>query len=215
MVRKDAIRTLEQDKFPKNSDTFTYAFNAEGGARSLQDPIKLNQYFLLHDWKGKITDEWVNDTTQAILLHRNSLVLLWNWAGDAALDYSDAVEAAQEKVGKSVGKYIVDQYNKKRLDLDKLTLIGQGIGAHIVGIAGKTVDSALGKKAFRIIGVSPAGPDFHFGSDSTRLHKNDAKCVAAVHTDQLIFGYKQNIGGLDFVANEGYHQPGCRQGFGM
>lgn len=99
--------------------------------------------------------------------------------------------------------------------MDKLTLVGQGMGAHIAGIAGKTVYMKLGKKIFRIIGVSPVGPGFHLGGHRRRLHKNDAKCVAVVHTDQLIFGYKEAIGALDFVANGGYIQPGCKLGLGM
>lgn len=117
--------------------------------------------------------------------------------------------------GNRLGRFIVEQYRKNRVNLDKLTLIGQGIGAHIVGIAGKTVYNKLGKKVLRIIGVSPAGPGFHFGGQSRRLHKDDARCVAIIHTDQLIFGYKEPIGGLDFVANAGYYQPGCKLGFGM
>lgn len=103
VVDKDAIRTLEQNDLPKDSDTFTYAFGAAAPTRSLQErinPIDFHQYFLLHDWRGHITDKWINDTTKAILQHQSSLAVLWSWAGEAALDYFDATKAAQEKIGR-------------------------------------------------------------------------------------------------------------------
>lgn len=93
--------------------------------------------------------------------------------------------------------------------MDKITLIGHGGGAHVAGIAGKAVYKSLNKHVGQIIGASPGKFFFNKLKDDAILHKNDAKCVVAIHTDIENFGYDKPFGGLDFYANKGYNQPAC------
>lgn len=111
--------------------------------------------------------------------------------------------------GKELGKDLVEQYKNGKLDLNKLTLIGHDIGAHLVAIAAKVVFEKVGIKVGKIVAASPSGPGFYLETSRKKLQKDDAHCVVVIHTDRLMFGYKFPIGGYDFFANGGFHQPGC------
>lgn len=93
--------------------------------------------------------------------------------------------------------------------MDKLTLIGDDIGAHIAGMVGKAVYRELNEKIGRIIATSPAGYHFKSEEEENKLSSSDAKCVAVIHTDNRLFGYRGLFNAMDFVVNKGYSQPGC------
>lgn len=44
-----------------------------------------------------------------------------------------------------------------------------------------------------------------------RLNKDDADVVEVLHTDGGTFGFKDACGTIDFFANGGSSQPGCKQ----
>lgn len=112
-------------------------------------------------------------------------------------------------LGIRLGDEIVEAYNRGEIDLNKVTLIGHSLGAHVAGIAGKRVFSKLNKKLKRIIGATPSGIFFSHAKPEDRLSNDDAECVAVVHTNMDILGYGKSVGGLDFYVNGGIHQPGC------
>lgn len=111
--------------------------------------------------------------------------------------------------GERIGNRIVHDYKDGKVDLDRLTLIGHGLGSHVAGIAGKTVFKKLSKKVKMIIAASPVGSGFNTELNDKKLYKDDAKCVAVIHTNKGFSGYKYLTGGLEFYANGGSHQPGC------
>lgn len=205
-----------------NFESFKFKYEYEGDGNDSS-----YQHFILHGWKGHNNQKWINDTAAGILKLKDNKAIRLDWSVIAALDYDDAVKVVKNYLGlykrtfncgqmlfnrlsgKEFGNYLVSQHKNGKLDLNKLTLIGHDLGAHLVGIAGKTVFEKVGKKVGKIVAASPAGPGFHLASNKTKLQKDDAHCVVVIHTDRLLFGYKFLIGGYDFFANGGFHQPGC------
>lgn len=93
------------------------------------------------------------------------------------------------------------------LNLSTVTLVGHGLGAHIAGIAGKSVRNL--RRINTIIGLDPSGPLFSITAPTTRLARTDAFYVECIHTDNRSFGIGAPIGQVDFFPNGGSNQPGC------
>jgi len=60
--------------------------------------------------------------------------------------------------------------------------------------------------------LDPAGPHFAWegAPDAVHLNKNDAKYVECIHTDGGVLGTVLPMGHVDFYANGGRQQPGCK-----
>lgn len=101
VIDEDAVLTLSQDAFPKGSNFTRKFYNAKAYARSVFERAKptFHQYYLLHDWQGRTTDQWINDTKAAVLKHPSSAILRFGWGKEAAREYFAAAKVAQEKVG--------------------------------------------------------------------------------------------------------------------
>ncbi|KAJ2947547.1 hypothetical protein O0L34_g17335 [Tuta absoluta] len=96
------------------------------------------------------------------------------------------------------------------LSSKKLHLIGHSIGAHIAGKAGKYFrdrDTMIDA----ITGLDPAYPQYKFSTEEERLDKEDAQLVEVIHTNGGFWGYRSDIGHLDYYPNGGRYQPGCGQ----
>lgn len=59
--------------------------------------------------------------------------------------------------------------------------------------------------------VTIQGPLFSTRPLTKRLNKDDADVVEVLHTDGGTFGFKDACGTIDFFANGGSSQPGCKQ----
>lgn len=59
-------------------------------------------------------------------------------------------------------------------------MLGHSLGAHVVGIAGKHVQSG---KVPKIIGLDPANPLFSYGTPATRIAVGDGEAVETIHTN--------------------------------
>lgn len=93
------------------------------------------------------------------------------------------------------------------MSLDNLTIIGQSLGAHTAGRAGKQLKSP-GKIAC-IIGLDPASVGFNFSHIPKRLAKTDAEYVQVIHTDGNRLKFDEPMGHCDMYPNRGKNQPGC------
>ncbi len=95
------------------------------------------------------------------------------------------------------------------MNINSLKLIGHGLGAHIVGIAGKNVKCG---KLPSIVGLDPAAPLFESPELEERLCDTDAKLVEVVHTNAGWLGISSPLGHIDFYPNGGTTQPACDLG---
>ncbi|KAM3955313.1 LOW QUALITY PROTEIN: pancreatic lipase-related protein 3 [Aphomia sociella] len=94
-------------------------------------------------------------------------------------------------------------------DSSNITLIGHSLGAHIAGIAGKSVYQITDKRIAHIAALDPAGPCFANVSSANRLDQSDAEYVDVIHTNAGMLGLLDPVGHKDFYANGGRSQPGC------
>ena len=83
--------------------------------------------------------------------------------------------------------------------------IGHSLGAHLMGVAGRT-----SKSLDRITGLDPAGVGFQDQNIDKRLNRLDASLVDVIHTDGQdvpYFGTLVPLGLIDFYPNYGWNQP--------
>lgn len=97
---------------------------------------------------------------------------------------------------------------------DKFQFVGHSLGAHMAGFVG----ADLGGRVGRITGLDPAGPSFDGLERQFRIDRTDARLVDILHTNSgsklvgidLEFGSALASGHIDLWANNGKHQPGCK-----
>lgn len=123
--------------------------------------------------------------------------------------YPEAVDRVPV-VAKVVADFINFLTDSASLELERTTIIGFSLGAHIAGLAAKNLKNG---KVGKIIGVDPAGPSFSIDRPLGRLDRNDAEYVECIHTG-FIFGIREPICQVDFYVNGGKDQPGCERLFG-
>lgn len=114
------------------------------------------------------------------------------------------------KIAKVVTDFINLMVDVAHLKIEKATMVGFSLGAHIAGLASKNLKTG---KVGKIIGLDPAGPGFHKENTQGRLDGQNAIYVECIHTG-FFFGIKEPICQVDFYLNGGRDQPGCESLFG-
>jgi hypothetical protein len=71
---------------------------------------------------------------------RKHNVLLIDWASGAAVNYKQSAANVQ-----TVGAYVYRFLQKNKIPLDKVHVIGQGLGAHAAAEAGKLSKGKIGR----------------------------------------------------------------------
>ncbi|XP_047019325.1 lipase member I-like [Helicoverpa zea] len=172
----------------------------------------LNTIILVHGHGGSVNSQLNPLVKDAILKYQDpSLnVIVVDWSREASFSYSVAVESVP-LVAKDLGDFII-MFFPTATDVAKLHLVGFGLGAHVVGIAGRQVAAAAVPPGLvqRITGLDPSRRQW--GANSARLRRTDAAYVEVIHTDGSgLFsnGIGTAIGDIDIYANGGSNQPGC------
>lgn len=140
------------------------------------------------------------------LKHGNYNVFFVDWSkGSKTLNYIVAAVIRVPKVGRFVGQFINFLVKNNYTSYDKVSLIGFSLGAHIVGVAGKTTT----QKVSTIYALDPAGPMFSRIFSKNRLTADDAEYVEVMHTCGGGLGFFEPLGNVDIYVNGGRKQPGC------
>ncbi|KAI1283827.1 Pancreatic lipase-related protein 2 [Halotydeus destructor] len=184
--------------------------------------------FVVHGFKTehlerflKIKDALFNITDIA---KRPDVVTIVDWrlmakfkTSDIFAGYKKAARNA-ELVGQEIAHALYLLSVHRKLNPDKVHLIGFSLGAQVVGMAGRKAVMAYSlAKVGRITGLDPAGPRFE---DFTgHLNRDDAHFVDIIHTNAgnswftLKMGMSKSVGHVDFYPNGGSKQPGCTRSF--
>lgn len=172
----------------------------EDGKVDVRKPLKV----IIHGWLGSMLFTVYSDMRDAFLRKEDCNVVIFDWSKSNG-EFKKSVLNAR-LVGNMLGdilSYIYDTF-------DHIHLIGHGIGAHLAGFAGKTIQSYTeGKsKIGRITAMDPTLPLFN--GTSERLESTDATIVDVYHCDAYRFGFGDPIGTVDFYPNGGVAPlPGC------
>ncbi|XP_063695876.1 phospholipase A1-like isoform X2 [Culicoides brevitarsis] len=165
---------------------------------------KLPVRFLIHGWLDH-GDGMLGQLGRKAYLQKGAFnVISLDWSVGADTPNYFKARSAIFQVGPFLAKFIDFLVEKTNISTSDIYLIGHSLGAHIAGIAGKTVTKL---KIPVIYGLDPAGPMFFTWQPRERLDVHDAKYVEVLHTSYQGFG--KPIGYADFYANGGKVQPGC------
>lgn len=122
-----------------------------------------------------------------------------DWSRLALQQYNFAADNTRN-VGQYLGKF-VEYLAANGFALDKVTLIGHSMGAHISGFAGASLRAG---RVGMIVGLDPAGPGFtkiNVQPERDRLDPSDAQFVQVLHTDKNFIGSQIPLGHQDWYPN--------------
>ncbi|XP_028129781.1 pancreatic lipase-related protein 2-like [Diabrotica virgifera virgifera] len=163
--------------------------------------------FVIHGWLGSREADVNSYIRRNLLRYHNVNIFVVDWSPIAGDLYVFA-QSQVRKVGEYVADFVRSLINVYSLQLDRLTLVGHSLGAHICGNAG----AALNGQVETIVGFDPAGPLFIASYKDNRIDKDDAINVQIIHTNGgrlLKLGYYDPCGDSDFYPNGGRTQRGC------
>lgn len=158
---------------------------------------------LIHDWKKAYDDPMAILLTEAWLNKSDYNIISVDWP-QARNTYAFS-RSWVTKVGQQIN-HMIQFLRKLGLSMQKLHLVGKGLGAHVAGIVGKGM---VTNKIQLIIGLDPARANFFPNKPDERLAAHDAHYVEAIHTNCGTWGYTAPLGVADFYVNGGLTQPGC------
>ncbi|CRK89447.1 CLUMA_CG003192, isoform A, partial [Clunio marinus] len=162
--------------------------------------------FIIHGFQSDSNTPAVRSISNAYLENSDLNVIVVDWGvGANTLNYATA-RARVNEVGPLIATFCDFMHVNNLLDFNRTYLIGGSLGAHVAGMAGKSLTRG---KFNTIHGVDPAGPLFNVNDPSTRLAVGDAEYVECIHTDSRNFGIGDAICDADFFPNGGSNQPGC------
>ena len=178
-------------------------------------------WFLIHGW-NETPKDWPNKMAEVILKKDpDAEVIVVDWSIkslEKGWFYFQSV-ADLRTMGAMIGSSII----RWKIE-EKSVLVGQSMGAQVIGEAGRYVDlKGNGKPIERCIGLDPAQPAFDYGSKPRRLDRGDCKLVEVIHSnsgpndvntiDEFRLGTSNKTGNCDYWINCGSDQgPNC--GFG-
>jgi len=173
---------------------------------------ELKAIFIIHGFHGGDAP-WAVIMKDALMKREPSNIFIVDWSGGDGFWYGTA-RANTWIVAAELGRLIQRIGIITGMTLDKVHIIGQGLGAHAAGYAGKWLRSKVGRKVRRITGLDVAGPDFEDYEVGRRLDRDDAEFVDTIHTNAAYsikdgFGIVKPVGHFDFYPNGGELQPGC------
>ncbi|KAK3095148.1 hypothetical protein FSP39_010814 [Pinctada imbricata] len=175
------------------------------------DPSKKTK-ILVHGFLGNGDNDWIRDTTKALLKKGDFNIIVVDWRGGSQWPYEQAA-GNSILVGEELAVLLSYIHSSGHINYADVHIIGHSLGAQIAAQAG---ESTLGKIG-RITALDPADPGFSGKALDKRLDKSDALFVDVIHSDgshfNLLsgFGTKDAVGDIDFYPNGGEHQPGCSE----
>ncbi|XP_014362890.2 pancreatic triacylglycerol lipase [Papilio machaon] len=162
-------------------------------------PIKV----IVHGWNNDGNSNVNRMVKTAILETLDANVIVVDWKRLASSNYVSATNGIPD-VGEHLGYFLTWLIESAGGEWNKVHLIGFSLGAHAVGIAGRTA----GGKPARVTALDPAGP--LWVGNPQALNTSSAHYVEAIHTDGGFLGMSEALAHGDFFPNSGKHpQPGC------
>lgn len=162
---------------------------------------------MIHGWNGDRTSRINRVLRNAYHQHSNPFnVIVVDWGAGAKTSNYVSARNVVPLVGQFVGRFINYMHVFGDLQLNTTGIIGHSLGAHVAGLAGKTIERG---QLESIVGLDPARPLFSWEKPNERLANTDAQFVETVHTNRGQNGFSRPIGDAAFYPNWGSKQPGC------
>ncbi|XP_066247225.1 pancreatic triacylglycerol lipase-like [Euwallacea similis] len=159
---------------------------------------------IIHGWNNHYLSPVNVEIRNALLPRKNINVIVVDWSAIAGGTYISS-QGSVVAVGNHVGNFLITLNNELGYRLNRVTLVGHSLGAHVSGNAGARTIGLINT----IIGLDPAGPLFTESNINNRLDPTDANYVHVIHTNDGLLGFRINMGHSDYYPNGGSTQPGC------
>ncbi|XP_044732232.1 phospholipase A1-like [Chrysoperla carnea] len=167
---------------------------------------------IVHGWLENEDKNWLKSMKDKYFIGGNYNVMIVDWQHYATMEYTIAARKTRN-IGAYLGQVLVSLIKAEKIRVEDIHIVGFSLGAHVSGVAAKTILAQTGKKVGRITGLDPAAPLFEIpllASKKKRLIKEDALFTDVIHTCAGSLGFKRNVGHADFYPNKGENiQPGC------
>lgn len=162
--------------------------------------------FIIHDW-WLCPQQMLKEIKDAYLSQGSFNVITVDWTrGTRTLKYKKVQERVRQ-VGEATAAIIQHLIQNSNAVGERISIIGNGVGAHAAGFAGKSVSANGGPQLNAIVGLDPTALGYSNLDVSLRLHIDDALYVQTIHTSRE--GIQNPIGHASFYPNYGLKQPGC------
>ena len=139
---------------------------------------KFRIIFLVHGFLDDHHNPWMCEMKDALLNVDDQVVVMVNWKGQLDVgwwQYSKAAASTQ-----TIGTWLGEHVKAMKSEQPGVSVwgIGHGLGAHLLGKAGR-----VSGMFDRISGLDPAGPSWEEFNQEKRLQRTDANMVDVIHTD--------------------------------
>ncbi|XP_026315841.1 lipase member H-B-like [Hyposmocoma kahamanoa] len=135
----------------------------------------------------------------ALFTGRTVNVIVVDWSQEASGQW---VEGSINEVSKEVVELVRLLTVNNKASPVRLHLIGFDLGAHVIGLVGRTSTYTIA----RITGLNPAKS---LEGNANGLRRTDANYVEIIHTETTKHGILNPVGDADFYPHGGKDQPGC------
>jgi len=171
------------------------------------DP-KLDTFFLTHGYTGAGYNPWLHRMANAIIKRQPANVYIYDWTMGANVNYTKTL-GNNRVVARIIANLIKDLVKEKHAKIDNIYLIGHSLGAQLMCNVGRQFKGEIGW----LYAIEAAGPSFENLPREIRCSPDDAKYIAALHTDigRDQYGYSQPLAKADYYFNNAVLQPPCQQ----
>ncbi|XP_034241771.1 phospholipase A1-like [Thrips palmi] len=169
------------------------------------DP-KLPVKVIIHGFTNSIRSPAIQLIKNALLESGKYNVIGVDWGRLCRGPWYPGARAHVSGTGAKVAEFLDALVDLQLTRPEDVHLIGHSLGAHVAGIAGKSMTKG---KLARITGLDPAGPLFQLTDNNGILYRGDADLVDIIHTNAGYLGKTMHLGNVDFYPNGGHFQPGC------
>ncbi|XP_019562535.2 pancreatic lipase-related protein 2-like [Aedes albopictus] len=162
---------------------------------------------IVHGWLHNSEEVWIRQTAHELMKIHDTTICLVDWNYRARYNYRQAAEEHTPFVADFLTRFILYS-NEVGVPLEKVTLIGHNLGAHICGQSGHNLGGRIGA----IYGLDPLGPLFEYPKDhglEMRLDLSDAKYVQVIITSRHELGLVNGEGHENFYPNGGESAANC------
>lgn len=171
---------------------------------NVQHPTRV----LIHGWTQNSSSSELDVLGVPAYLSRadyNVIVVDWKVCAQT-INYFAVIDDCVPEVGRVIAQFLDWLNASVNLSFSSITAVGNSLGAHVAGFAGKFV--TRGRLA-SIVGLDTAKPGYGYADSTRRLASTDAEYVESVHTAADLYGFAVPIGQAAFYMNWGQNQPSC------
>lgn len=204
---------LEKDvkfRFTSNVNPIPQIFTFDQRATITSDIFDVTKPLrvIIHGWKNEADSPMIKNVSSAYMKKQDVTLMVVDWSLLAKENYllaRDLIHNVANVTGHML-RYLVEHNLAK---LENVHLIGHSLGGHTVGLVGKKLQELGLQKVPVVFALDPAGPLFSLDEKEKRVDRDDAKLVVILHTSTIL-GFTEPLGHVDFYANFGFSQPGCK-----